>query len=178
MTVAPIVTLRKALVDTRYFGQQLVADSWANWKVLLLAIAGEPLEPAELATFEQLTGRARQPQDRPNEFFGVIGRRGGKSRAIAIYAAWLAACFDWRPILGAGERGQLAVIAATRDQAANVFKFIAGALGASSALRGMVTGRTADTISLKSRVDITVRPMSFRSTRGTTLIGAVCDEIA
>jgi hypothetical protein len=60
----------------------------------------------------------------------------------------------------------------------NVFNFIAGALAASSALRNMVIGRKADAISLRSGVDITVRPMSFRSTRGSTLIAAVCDEIA
>jgi hypothetical protein len=43
MKVKPIVSLRAALNDSRYFGSQLLGDSWANWKVLLLAIAGEEL---------------------------------------------------------------------------------------------------------------------------------------
>jgi hypothetical protein len=71
MKLAPIVTLRKALTDPRYFGEQLDAPSWDSWKVLLLAIAGEPLEPSELVTFQGLTGLAAQPSDAPNEFFGI-----------------------------------------------------------------------------------------------------------
>jgi len=55
----------------------------------LLAIAGEALDA------DELTAPAESP---------------------ALLSAWLAACHDWRPILGHGERGQLAVLASTRDQ--------------------------------------------------------------
>jgi hypothetical protein len=34
------------------------------------------------------------------------------------------------------------------------------------------------TLQLRSGCDIVVRPMSFRSTRGTTLVAAICDELA
>jgi hypothetical protein len=72
MKLAPIITLRQALDDPRYFGEQLSAQSWNSWKALLLAIAGEELTPGELTVFQGLTGLARQPAEPPNEFFGCI----------------------------------------------------------------------------------------------------------
>jgi hypothetical protein len=95
---------------------------------------------------------------------------------MAVYAAWLACCHDYRPALAPGERGQLMVLAPTRDQAANLFRFVEGALATASALRGLVEGVTADTISLSSRIDVVIRPASYRSTRGSTCIGILCDE--
>jgi hypothetical protein len=61
-----------------------------------------------------------------------IGRRGGKSRAVAVYASWLATSFVWRKIPGHGER-----------QAQGLFNFIAGAINASCALRRMIIGQSA-----------------------------------
>ena len=57
-----------------------------TWRVLLIAIAGEPLLDEELPLFEALTNRKVPPATAPHEFFGCIGRRGGKSRAMAVLA--------------------------------------------------------------------------------------------
>jgi hypothetical protein len=38
--------------------------------------------------------------------------------------------------------------------------------------------RGADTLSLRSGIDIVVKPASYRSVRGPTCIGCICDEIA
>ena len=48
----------------------------------------------------------------------------------------------------------------------------------SPALRGLVSNCTASTLSLKSNIEISVRPASFRSSRGSTAIAVLCDEIA
>jgi hypothetical protein len=175
---APIVTMREALSRPVYFGRQLGGDTWSKWRVLLIAIAGEPLTDDELVVFFALTNRQKQPEGRPREFWGVIGRRGGKSRAMAVLAAWLAGCHDFRDILAPGERGHLPVLAQTRDQATSAFNFICGVFAASSALRGLVDSRAADTLILKSGVDISTRAASFRSARGSTMVAAICDEIA
>jgi hypothetical protein len=45
-------------------------------------------------------------------------------------------------------------------------------------LSGLAENKTVDTLSLASRVDIVVRPASFRSTQGSTCVGVMCDEIA
>ena len=97
---------------------------------------------------------------------------------MAVLAAWLAACKDYRGILAPGERGQLQVLSATRDQAGNLFNFVAGIFETSRALRGLVENKTADTLCLKCHIDIVVRPASFRSTRGSTCVGVLCDEIS
>jgi hypothetical protein len=172
-----LVTMREALSRPDYFATQLAGESWANWRLLLIAIAGEPLEPRELETFKALTGRQRAPLQAPREFWAIVGRRGGKSRAAAALAAWLGGCKDHRGVLAPGERGQLIVLAQTREQAGNCFNFICGVFDASLALRGLVENRGADTLSLKSGVDIVVKPASYRSVRGPTAIGAICDEI-
>jgi hypothetical protein len=69
MTV-PILSMREALDRKDYFGGQLSGDSWAKWRVLLIAIAGEPLLPDEVASFTELTGRATAPAEPPREFWG------------------------------------------------------------------------------------------------------------
>jgi hypothetical protein len=170
--------MRAALTDPRYFGEALAGDSWANWRVLLIAIAGEALNPDELAVFKALTNRQKAPAEPVAEFWGIIGRRGGKSRAMAVLAAFLAACKDYRHILAPGERGQVQILSATRDQAGNLFNFVCGVFESSKALRGLIDCKTADTLVLKCSIDIVVRPASFRSTRGSTCIAILCDELA
>ena len=105
MTLRKIVTMREALADPRYFGLLLIGDSWAAWRILLIAIVGEQLTDDERIVFKALTGRDIEPGGPVHEFWAVIGRRGGKSRAAGVLAAYLAACCDWRHLLAPGERG-------------------------------------------------------------------------
>ena len=98
------ISLRAALADPQLLGNVLTGDSWAAWKVLLLAAMGEQLTDDERAVFKQLTGREHEPSQRVEEFVGVIGRRGGKSRAISVLATYIAALTE-HPNLVPGERG-------------------------------------------------------------------------
>jgi hypothetical protein len=173
-----IVSLRQALTDRQYFGGQLDGPSWAPWRALLLAIMGEPLMPDELAIFTSITGRLKAPTEPVREAVAAVGRRGGKSRAIGVLTSYIGTCVDHRSIMAPGEKGILPCLAATRDQAANVFNFICGAIEASKALRGLIENKTADTLSLATNVDVVVRPASYRSVRGSTFVAVVCDEVA
>ena len=85
--------MRHALTSPDYFGgvDMMGADSWAGWRSILLAIVGEPLTPAELDIFRTITDRDTSPTEPVREFWGVVGRRGGKSRAMGTLAAYLAA---------------------------------------------------------------------------------------
>jgi hypothetical protein len=174
----PLVSMREALRRPEYFGAMLAGNCWTNWRILLIAIAGEQLDDTEVEVFKGLAGRTGAPTEAVREFWAVVGRRGGKSRSMAVLAAWLAACRDYRSILAPGERGQLQVLSATRDQAGNLFNFITGIFEESRALRGLVESKTADMLCLKCHIDIVVRPASFRSTRGSTCVGVLCDEIS
>jgi hypothetical protein len=50
---------------------------------------GETLTATEREAFRQLTGREREPGARVEELVAIVGRRGGKSRAIATLATYL-----------------------------------------------------------------------------------------
>ena len=97
----PLVTMRRALSDSSLLGRALEGDSWRAWRILLIALMGEPLDDAERVIFERLTGRATEPLERVEEFWAV-GRRGGKSRAAAVLSVYLACLFDYAGVLAIG----------------------------------------------------------------------------
>ena len=69
--------------------------------LFLIAIVGEELSDDERAVFKSLTGREREPLEPVEEFWAVIGRRGGKTRSMAVLAAYIAGCVDHRDTLSA-----------------------------------------------------------------------------
>ena len=178
MKLRKLVSMRQALEDPAYFGGLLGGDTWAAWRTLLLAVLGEELRDEERIVFEGLTGRASEPLEPVEEFWAVIGRRGGKTRAMAVLAAFIAACCDHRHILAPGEHGILPIMAASTLQAGQAFNFVSGIFSAAPNLKPLVENVTADTLSLSTGVDIQVRPASFRTIRGITAVAAIGDEIA
>jgi hypothetical protein len=113
--MTPKVTLRQALEDTSLLGTALEGPSWHGWRSLLLAAMGEPLTPDELETFKRFTGREAAPTQRVDEL--CVGRRGGKSRAMAVLATYLAGLCDYRDKLSPGERGVVLLLAPDMKQA-------------------------------------------------------------
>lgn len=178
MKLRKLVTVREALTSPAYFGNLLRDDSWRAWRVLLIAIVGEELTEDERAIFRDLTGRDYEPGEPVEEFWAVIGRRGGKTRAMAVLTAYLAACVDHRDSLAPGERGVIPLLAASTQQAASAFAFVEGIFAVAPNLKDLVEGATSDTLSLTTGIDIQVRPASYRTIRGITAVAAICDEIA
>jgi hypothetical protein len=150
--------------------------TFAAMKALLLASMGERLVPGERDVFTALTQRPEPPEKRVEELWIIAGRRSGKTRAIAALAVWLSALCDWRHLLSPGERGVLPIMAASTQQARQCFNYIRNLFEGSDTLWPLVVNMTSDTISLKSRIDIQVRPASFRSIRGITAIAAIAEE--
>ncbi|AZG76329.1 hypothetical protein [Methylocystis rosea] len=174
----PLVTMRRALADPALFGSILPGESWAAWRVLLIAALGEPLTDEERVIFATLTGREREPLERVEEFWAIIGRRGGKTRAVAVLGAYLAALVDYSDVLAPGERAALPIMSASTWQASRAKQFLSGIFSSVPAFAQLVESETADTISLSTRVDLEIRPASFRTSRGGTFCAAVADEVA
>ena len=174
--IRKLVPMRQAIEDRKLLGAALAGDTWANWRVLLIASAGEPLTDDEMVAFKELTGRDKSPAEPVSELACVVGRRGGKSRAAGVLAAWLSGLCSWKHILAPGERGFLPVLAVNQAQAGQAFRFIRGVFEMSPMLSGMIEKETADTLSLTNSIDIRVQSASFRSIRGITAIGAIADE--
>ncbi len=178
MKLRKLISMRDALSSAAYFGNIVGGESWAAWRVLLIAIVGEELSGAERAVLKGLTGREREPGKPVEEFWGIIGRRGGKTEAMCVLAAYLAACVDHRQVLGPGERGKLPLLAASTEQVRTAFEFVVGIFEGSPALSALVESVTADTVSLKTRIDVVIRPASWRTIRGITAVAAICDEMS
>jgi hypothetical protein len=171
----PRSTLRRALSDSKLLGDVLQDDSWQSWRVLLLAAMGEELTSDERALFQQLTNRDQEPGQRVEEFVGVIGRRGGKSRAISVLATYIAGLCK-HPSLVRGERGVLLIIAPDQRQADIVLDYIEANFQQSSILKQLVESRTARSLKLTNKIDIEVRASDWRRLRGPSFVSVICDE--
>src|SRR5437763_9179963 len=101
----PTVPIRQALTYPALLGNALTGDSWKPWRTLLIASLGEELTDDERQTFRQLTGREHEPGERIEELLAIIGRRGGKSRALSTLACYIAALCDHTDALAPGETG-------------------------------------------------------------------------
>ncbi|MDP2358565.1 MAG: hypothetical protein Q8M31_21270 [Beijerinckiaceae bacterium] len=154
------------------------ASSWAAWRAILAAIFALPMDEAQLATYRELTGRTAPPTKQARETWLVCGRRAGKSFILALVAVYLACFHDHRRYLQPGERATVLIIASDRRQARVIFRFVRGLLMNTPLLKAMLQRETADAFDLAGQVSIEISTASFRSTRGYTLVAALCDEIA
>jgi len=174
----PTVSLRRALTDPRLLGHAFVGESWTPWRILLIAAMGEELTDAERVIFKQITGRDQEPGQRVNELVAVVGRRGGKSRAMAVLMAYVAALCDHTDVLVKGETGVALCVALDQKVAGIVREHCAAVLEESPILKQLIANRTQDTIQLTNGLSIEVRPASFRKLRGPTYVCVVAHELA
>ena len=158
----PRVSLRDALTDPALLGHVLHGPSWLPWRVLLIAGMGEALTDEERPIFTQLTGRAREPLQRVNEFAGVIGRRGGKTTAMQL--GRLISRLRRSQRCARPRRNRRAALCGARPAHCQE----APGLRArpisrdSEILRQLIKGRSQDSIELTNNISIEVRPASFR----------------
>ncbi|MFZ2076421.1 MAG: hypothetical protein WAV38_07185 [Xanthobacteraceae bacterium] len=163
-----------------YLGHALVGDSWRGWKALLLAAAGEQLEDSERELFTKLTGREREPGDGvlTECFLCIGGRRGGKSRAMATFCAWLATCVDWQDILSIGERARCMLVAPSMDQAHVTMDYCKALFQDNELLHSLVENELQDELHLKRRIIFEVQAASAAHSRGKTAVAICLDESA
>ena len=172
------MNLLQALDDDQLFAPLFAGPSWAPWRTFLKSLFALPMADAELDLYRRHTERLTPPAKPFNEAALVIGRRGGKSRILALIATYLACFRDYTHCLAAGERATIAVIAADRRQARVIFRFITGLLDGVPMLSAMVEDQTAEAIALANRVVIEIHTASFRVTRGYSFAAVLADETA
>jgi hypothetical protein len=170
------MTMRRALSDPALLGNVLLGDSWRPWRILLIAAMGEALDASERELFQRLTGRPTEPMERVDELWAVVGRRGGKSRATATLAVFIACLIDHSRVLVSGERPTVLCIAPSKEQAGVTFSYISGIMDSVPLLASLISNRTAESLSLSNGIEISVRSANFRSVRGTTCVAAIADE--
>jgi hypothetical protein len=94
----------------RWFGPK---DTWRPWLAFLSTAFALPMSDDSLALFKQCTGLDTPPTERVKECWLVCGRRSGKSRILALTAAYLATLVDWSKYLSEGEPGVIQIVAVT-----------------------------------------------------------------
>jgi hypothetical protein len=172
------VNIIDAIDDPQVFAKHFRGGTWDAWRAFLCALFALPVTPEQLAIYQKHTGRSAPPAQPLHEGWLICGRRSGKSFVLACIAIFLACFKDWRAFLGPGELGTVMIIAADRRQARVCMRYCIGLLRAVPMLKQLIEGQTAESITLRNRVVIEVHTASFRSTRGYSLIAALCDEIA
>jgi hypothetical protein len=173
------MTLREALADPHLFGPHFADPSWDRWKIYLDALFAEAApDEARQALYRECTGRTEWPAKPSTETTLIVGRRGGKSRILALLAIWLACFTNYTPFLAAGEQPVIAILAQDRDQAQAIFRYVVGFIETIPLLGPMVIGKDFETLVFSTRVRVEITTASFRSTRGRTYAAVLCDEVA
>jgi len=175
---APSVTILDACADPNLFAQWFKRGDWTAWFAFLAALFGLPMSAEQLAIYRKCTQRLEPPSTPSNEAWLVIGRRGGKSFMLALIAVFLACFRDYREYLQPGERGTILVIATDRKQARAILRYVRGLLTRIPMLARMIERETAESFDLNNSVTIEVATASFKTTRGYTIVAALCDELA
>lgn len=172
------IDIDHALVDPNLLGAALGnLTPWKVWRIVLRAAFALGLgTEEERAIFEEISGGRPLPAKRVRELWAVVARRGGKSRMAAAIGVYLALFVPRN--LAPGEVGEVTIIAATREQASVVFKYIVGFLQASPVLRQEIEAVTQTEVRLRGNVVLSTRAGSYRTVRGRTLLGAIVDEVA
>src|ERR1700730_6889713 len=120
-----------ALDDRNLLGASIRdPESWKPWRALLAASFGLPLDPYQAGLYRQCTGRTVPPGEPAAYLWLVIGRRGGKSFAMALIVVFLGVFKEWLKYLSPGERAIVLLVAADRDQAKILLRYCEGILSA------------------------------------------------
>jgi hypothetical protein len=175
--MTPRTSLRQALTDENLLGAALAGPSWATWRAVLIGAMGEALEPAEAEAFVRVTGRQPLTQ-RVDELWCCVGRRGGKSRAMSSLAVYLAGLCDYRDTLDHGEVGTVLLLAPDVRQSKLLLDYAEAMLSATPIMSQLLSGRTAEILTLTNGIRLEVRSASFRRIRGMTCVAVLADELA
>ncbi len=172
------LTILDALDDPRLFGSAFPGPTWNMWRVLLAALCALPPRDGDLEIFRALTGRTTWPTKPFSEGWFAMGRRAAKSRIGALLAVFTCCFRDWASALAPGERGVFMILAADKRQAGVCFRYVEALVDGAPMLSAMVERRTSEAIYFTNRTAIEVHVSNYRSVRGPTLIGVICDEIS
>jgi hypothetical protein len=151
-----MTTVLDTISDQNLLAPYFAGPSWDAWRVVLKGTFGEKMTPAERDQFRTLAERD-PPPGRVREAFFAVGRRGGKDSicsAIAVHAAVFGDFKSLRP----GERPVVLILAATKEQAAGLFSYVAGYFDSRVPMLAPLVQRMGDEIiQLTTGIDIIPR---------------------
>jgi hypothetical protein len=165
------------ITDPNLLGNYFEGRSWANWRLMLRAVYGLPMTALAQERFRKLADR-EPPPGRVREAFFCIGRRGGKDSICSAIATHAAIYGDFQPYMRPGEKAVILCLAATKQQATGLFKYIRSYFEENVLMQPLVTRMTDWSIELSTGAEIIVGSSNFRSIRGKTIAVAILNELA
>lgn len=166
------------MTDPALFGALFADPSWGAWRVLLAALFGLPIPEAEMEVYQHHTGRTEAPLAAFRECALICGRRGGKSRVLALIAIFLACFRDYTGLIAPGEVPTIAIIAADRRQARVILGYAIGFLRSAPLLEPLIADELTESVKLTNGVVIEVHTGAIGAPRGRTFAAVLADEIA
>ena len=87
-----VPTIIEAMDSPELFRDWFSRGDWTAWKAFLAALFGHSMDDSARTIYRLHSSRRRLPRAAFDEAWLIIGRRGGKSRIMALVATYLA-CF-------------------------------------------------------------------------------------
>jgi hypothetical protein len=166
----------ETLESPEFFGPAFPhSENWKTWKVFLRSMYGLEMSAEELGIFQGATARQAPNPAGYFENFGIIGRRGGKSRIASLCAVWEALFGGWSEKLSKGELGWIFILATDKPQGKIILSYTKALL---ELVPGIVSRSTEETVYLKNNIAISVKAATFRASRGYSTIFVCLDELA
>lgn len=172
----------KAITDSQLFRSYLTGEpdgsleSWDRWRTFLGTLYGLPTDDPE--TIRACTGRERLSSSGFDECLVLAGRRSGKSKVIALVAAFEAALSGRESRASRGEIPMVAVLSPTRNQSRIIHEYVRGVFDSTPLLAREVVEDKREGFKLRNGVEVQILTGDHRSIRGFTLIAAIVDEIS
>ncbi|MGH9867914.1 MAG: hypothetical protein ACREAA_07105 [Candidatus Polarisedimenticolia bacterium] len=172
-------TILDYLRDRNLFGGLRSFQSlatWQAWIVFLKAVYGLPMQAAEVALFCLCTGRSayNPPRGGWPEVVCIVARRAGKTKVCGTIAAFEAATAPPHP-----DGDELYALCIGQDYRGAMRALLAHASAPFHRVpmfRRMVTGQTADTITLENGVRLAAYPCKPSAARGLGARIVLMDE--
>jgi hypothetical protein len=153
-------------------------ESWASWLVFFKVLAGRTdLSADEMELLSIATGLDALPTERLKECYLCCGRRSGKSTACALLAVYYGLWGGWDKDLQAGEKPQIFIISPTLVQGKIIMGYVKAIL-AMKHLKSFVRREQQESVELINGTTISIKPASWRSTRGWSVGLILMEELA
>jgi hypothetical protein len=182
-------TIIQAIEDGNLFRAYLAGtadgdlSSWAAWQAFLKTVYGLRLSSAEHEVVRACTGRdpdrLRQAAGKDGfaECLCLCGRRSGKSKVIALVAAFDAVLGGKDRKLSAGETGLVCVVSPTRNQSRIIFNYLRS-IFRSPVLENEVAEERKESFLLANGLEVAVATGTYSAVRGFSVVTAIVDEAA
>ena len=172
MTKRAAITILDAIADPKLFAPWFKdRKTWAAWFAFLAGAVRPAHDGRAVRDLSAVHRPHRAHRARPSPRRGSSAAAApAKSFMLALIAVFLACFYDYRKHLAPGERGTIMVVAADRKQARTIMRYVRGFLTNVPMLARMIEREAAESFDLDNGVTIEVGTVSFRSTRGYTIV--------